>query len=84
MKLPGEYKREVDLIKMDMLRIMALLTRLIFSDLENMEDRSKRILSSFLVIDRKNSVCAAISEPMILSFSEIVFLERDASIWEEE
>ena len=54
--------------------------RLIFSDWENIDDRSKSIRIPLVVRDWKNSVCAIISDPIILSFSDMVFSESEASI----
>ena len=52
-----------------------------FSDCENIDDRSKSIRSPLVVSDWKNLVCAAISDPIVLSFSDTVFSESEASIY---
>ena len=53
---------------------------LIFSDWENMEGRSNSILSPLAVSDWKNLVSDKVSDPIVLSFSDIVFYESEASI----
>lgn len=49
-------------------------TSLMFSDSEDTDDKSFNMLSLFLVGDSKNLVREVMSDPTILSFSELVYL----------